>query len=355
MAFDPHSFATQLLGDNASQEGDTNEPQGDTEPSTTEPQPEPDVPATGETGDTGETGQQSEPGDDSGSRARPEASDGDKPDGEPQQTVPLPVVVQQRQEIAQLKQALQQMYGQLQTIQQQKSAESPAEQPPPDETFKPSVRYEDDPTQFLFEQNHWLQRQLGNVAQHLYGLYQSDAEKQRQQQEFSKRQNEENQFKSYVQSLEHSYRSQNPKYDDAVNFLREKRKMELEGQIKAAGRDPADPNVQRELRRHIVGEFTGFARSVIQAGQNPAEALFNYASSLGFAPGQGTAQQATKQQTIAPNSEYERARRGQEAAFSASTMPGNTPSQANTEGAAEPPASFGSLAEALKKDLYRGR
>ena len=301
--------------------------------------------------DTGQSDNQTGGQPDTTTSDGPETGSGDEQDDKPQQTVPLSVVVQQRQEIAQLKQNLQQLYQQFEAVNQQKSQQQPEQQPPPDETFKPSVQFEENPERFLLEQNQWLQKQLANVAQHVYGLYQDGMQKEQQQKQQTEAQTKEQQFRSYVQSLEHQYRANNQDYDNAVEYLRNRRIYELENQAKLFNQDPRDPNIGRAIRAEVVKEFSNYARASLQAQRNPAEALYQYAKTIGY---QKSAGQSQTDQPSQPeqNPAYERAQRGQQASLSVSSMPGNAPGGAGAETNSQEPQTFGSLAEALKKSVY---
>lgn len=347
MGFDTDNFVASLLPQQEAP-ADGNEPEEQSISPTEEAEPvsEGEVSATGES----DSGTSSRP--DTTTDERPTDGGGTEQDSQPQQTVPLSVVVQQRQEIAQLKQNLQQLYGELQSVKQQHPTEQQQKQPEVDETFKPTVSYEDDPTRFLLEQNQWLQRQLGNVAQHVYGLYQDGMQKQQQTEQQTRQQTEEQQFRAHVQSLEHQYRAGNQDYDNAVEYLRNRRIFELENQAKLFSRDPRDPNVGRAIRAEVVKEFSNLARAAVQQQVNPAEALYNYAQSIGYKKGEGQQQTQAAVQQPEQNAQYERAQRGQQAAMSVASMPGNAP---GTGGDVEDqaPQSFGSLAEALRKEIYK--
>lgn len=192
--------------------------------------------------------------------------------------VPLPVFLDLKSELKESKKELQALKEQMQALQR------PPEPPPVQDTrpsFQPSVRYEDDPAEFLRQKiSHqdalieWQERQMSQVGQ------QTQQNIAQQQQAVQMQQ-----FARVVTSAETQFRAEQPDYDSAVDFIRDVRMKDAQAFAEASGVD-WNPQLQAEISQSLVQEFAQIASTALQRGRNPAAALYQIAKSRGYtAPG----------------------------------------------------------------------
>lgn len=182
-------------------------------------------------------------------------------------TVPLAVFLDLKNELKELKRA-------------QAEAQKPKEEPkgpegPPQ--FEPSVRYEDDPAEYLRQENshlrdlfNWQQGQIETTSK------MTAEQRQAQQAEVGYRQ-----FANTVSQAEEQFRSQAGDYDDAVDYVRQSRYAEARAVYEANGLE-VTPEHDRAIRQAITQEFAALAANALQNQRNPASVLYTLAKARGF-------------------------------------------------------------------------
>lgn len=238
--------------------------------------------------------------------------------------VPLPVFLDLKSELKESKKELQALKEQMQALQRPQEPAPPEDHRP---QFQPTVRYEDDPAEFLRQKiSHqdalieWQERQMSQVGQQ---TQQSMAQQQQVQQQ--------QMLHRVVGNAEEQFRGEQPDYDQAVTYMREARMKDAQTLMEASGME-WNPQVQSQVWHSITAEFEQLAKVALQRGRNPAAALYQIAKSRGY-----TAPAASAESKLA------QIERGMKASKTVSNM----------SGAAAPAAeSSGDWLSQLKREAY---
>lgn len=121
--------------------------------------------------------------------------------------------------------------------------------------------FEDDPINALKYENEQLKKQLQGIQQ--------DTQQTRQQIEV---QNKQNAFINAYRNSADQFKSQNPDFDDAYNFLLESRMKEYE----TAGYEP------EQAEQLALEDEAAIAANHLRKGSNPAAALYKLAQQRGY-------------------------------------------------------------------------
>lgn len=187
-----------------------------------------------------------------------EAPEGDAEEGEPKgQQVPIGELYKERNKRKELQSKIEQLEGTFARVMERLNAGVPGAQPGQQPAPAPQVEipgYDVDPVAHLKARLDQLQ---GFTQQHQQQLQQQNAMQQ---------------FSTALAGLENQMRSQTADYDAAVEFAKRARLAELS----ALGYDAGQ--AQEMLRQEIVGT----SHYLMQRGQNPAEAFYNYAKTRGW-------------------------------------------------------------------------
>jgi len=218
-------------------------------------------------------------------------------------TVPLAVFLDVKNELKELKKSI---------AEAQKPREEPkAPEGPPQ--FAPSVRYEDDPAEYLRQENSHLR----DLFQWQQGQIESTSKLTAEQRQAQQAEAGYRQFANTVTVAEEQFRSQAPDYDEAVDFVRQSRYAEARAVYEANGIE-LSPEHDRGIRQAITQEFAALAANALQNNRNPASVLYTLAKARGFSgsPGAQPAETADK---------ISRLERGVERAKSTQGVPGTRP------------------------------
>lgn len=211
-------------------------------------------------------------------------------------TVPLATFLDTKAELRELKRELESMKT------ARAAPPEPARVAPPE--FKPSVSYEEDPAQYLREENAHMRELISYQGQAVAQTAQMTVEQRQaieQQQRFQ-------QFTGAINAAEEQYAQEAPDYYDAVEFYRESRAGELRALVEANG---IELNAEAEQRIHqkITQEFLEVSQGAFASRNNPAGVLYRLAKARGYA-------------AKAPAATVERIQRGLAASKSSQTVAG---------------------------------
>lgn len=213
-------------------------------------------------------------------------------------SVPLPVFLDLKNELKELKR-------ELATLRNPPQAE-PKQEPIKAPEFKPTVSYEEDPATYLREKSDYQDAVIAYQGQ-LLGMTQQMTAEQRQAAQY---QQNMQQFASAVTASEEQFRAEAADYDDAVEFMRGSRFAEAKEVYDANGLEMT-PDVQRQIHAAITNEFASLAQNAMRNQRNPASVLYRLAKARGYAGKQ-----------TASDSKVSRLERGVQAAKSSQAMGG---------------------------------
>lgn len=128
--------------------------------------------------------------------------------------------------------------------------------------------YQEDPVGYLKNQNMTLAQQMEAIRQQQEQFVQA-------QQQSIQEAAQMRQLTEHVNGLEAQFRQEVPEYDDAFQFLQQRRLADY------AAIGIVDPN---EQRASLYREILGMSGKAIQDGKNPAEVLYSLAKNWGFTP-----------------------------------------------------------------------
>jgi hypothetical protein len=142
---------------------------------------------------------------------------------------------------------------------------------------KPAPEPEPTPPDFLEDPKGYVDAQVKQALDKLNKVEQSTTkltEEQQQAAQFAA-------FAQQVDSAQQEFASKTADYQDALNHVRTARYEQLK--VLAPGADEA------AIVRQIQMEELTFAKSMLDAQRNPAEAIYQYARTLGYQPKQAAA------------------------------------------------------------------
>lgn len=211
-----------------------------------------------------------------------------EPEKPPKGYVPLGALHEERNQRKALQQEIEQMRGQFGEVHQLKSELEQWRQQKhqQEQQLNDEEAYNADPIGYLRNQNQRLQDQLN-------GFSQSQQEAYAQQQQAVKQQQMLQNVVTTVRGHEDEYRQQVPDYDDAFNFLQNKRMNDYD----TLG--VTDPGTKQQ---NFYQEVLSVSVQALQNGMNPAEVMYKLANQWGFSG------------TKAGQQKIESAKRGQKAA-----------------------------------------
>lgn len=283
--------------------------------------------------------------------SEPEAAGADptrteKPKEPPDERVPLPAYLEEKKARREMERELQALKAEMDRYRQhQEQAARTAEQRQAAEAaqFKPSVKYEDDPVEYLRQQN-------AHLAQRLEERERIRAEQERQIAEQRQVAAQQEQFRQYVSWQEDQFRGQQKDYDAAVEYIRGKRVEQLHNQFKAMGYQDS-PDLRRAIGESVMSEFYGLASKALQNQVNPAAALYDIARQWGYTPAQAQQVAQAAQAPSQDSAKLDRLEKGQKAAKSVAAMAGR---EADAGAEEEEESNFGAVLFAAQKEAgYR--
>ena len=189
------------------------------------------------------------------------------PQEEPQKQVPLAALHEERSRRRELDQQLQAVREQNARMEErfrafQERLQEQQRAAAPQAPNEPTVSYEDDPAEYLRQQNSILERRV----QDLQGA-RSTSEQERQAQVAMQ------QFSEQLSMDEQRFVQQQQDYYDAVEFLKQSRYQELQ----SIGVSPP------EIQRAIINDTVYLAQQAARAGKTPPQAFYDMAVARGYA------------------------------------------------------------------------
>ena len=197
--------------------------------------------------------------------------------------VPLATFLETKNELKEYKNELKALKEALQAQQAQQPA-PPVDSKP---AFQPTVNYNDDPAEYLKQKIEHQDAMIAWQERQLSGTTQATA----QQQQVMQQQAAMAQFRNAVNASEDQFRAVQPDYDNAVEHIRASRMEEARLMLEQTGRE-WDARTQAQVQQALVGEFAQLAAAALQAGRNPAQALYAMANARGYTPPTANAERA---------------------------------------------------------------